>query len=301
MRIGMMIGGGNADEVIKNAQNLEKRGFDSVWMGNFVGHGLETLHSMGLIARETNHIKLGTAVIPIYLHHPVALAHQAISIQKTANGRFTLGIGLSHPTIVSEWLGLSNKRPITQITEYVSILQPLLNGNAADSQGDYFTANASVHVSDVERVPLLIAAMGPQMLKLAGELSDGTVTYLTGLRTLESHIIPKIKSAAAAVGHITPRIVAGGLPMALVDDVGAARASIAKQFAGYGDLPTYRAMLDREGVADPADVAIVGDANVLKTALMKLEDMGVTDLMVSLANIDDDTYFRTLDFLAEQF
>jgi len=246
MRLGVMIGGGDPDELVRQAKDLEARGFDSVWMANAPGYGLDTLNTMMLLAHETNRIKLGTAVVPIYLHHPMALAQSALSIQKAAEGRFTLGIGLSHPEIVEEWLGLSYKNVVRRLEEYLSILLPLLNGEKATFKGDFYRADVGIHLSDVGPVPVLAAAMGPKMLNLAGERTDGTVTYLTGPRTLESHIIPRIRAAAEEVGRPAPRIAAGGLPIALVDDVDSTRAEIARQYDGYGTLPTYRAMLDRE-------------------------------------------------------
>jgi alkanesulfonate monooxygenase SsuD/methylene tetrahydromethanopterin reductase-like flavin-dependent oxidoreductase (luciferase family) len=153
MHIGVMIGGDSQDELIRKAQDLEERGFDSVWMATVVGYGFETLHAMSLIARETKRIKLGTAVIPIYLHHPVALAHQAMTIQKVADGRFTLGIGLSHPVIVEDWLGLSYENSVTRMREYLSILRSLLDGETVNFKGDYYSANAGIHLPDAERVP----------------------------------------------------------------------------------------------------------------------------------------------------
>ena len=300
MQIGVMIGGSRTDELIETAKKIESQGFHSLWMANFIGYGLEPLHTMGLIAYETDSINLGTAVIPIYSHHPFALAHQAISIQQTSQGRFTLGIGLSHPFIVNEWLGLSNEKPIAQIREYLSILRPLLNRESVTAKGNYFSAVAEVHVPDVERVPLLIAAMGPQMLKVAGQMTDGTITYLTGLRTLESHIIPRIRTAVPDKGRSSPRVVASGLPIALVKDTDKALATIAEQWAGYAEVPTYRAMFDREGVSGAEGVALVGDAATLKTGLRKLMDMGVTEFVASVIAVEDDTVERTLDFLASQ-
>jgi len=187
------------------------------------------------------------------------------------------------------------------MTEYLSIIRPLLNGETAAFTGKHYSGNAGIHLSDALPVPLLSAALGPRMLKLAGEMTDGTVTYMTGLDTLENHIIPRINAAAEAAGNPPPRIVAGGIPMALVDDVDAARAAIQEQSGGYGDLPTYRRMLDREGAAKVADIAVVGDESVLGAFLRRLEDMGVTDLMASLAAVDDGAVERTTDFLTAQF
>ena len=300
MRIGAMIGGETADEVVGNARDLEERGFDSVWIGAFLGYGLEALTAMTLIARETEHIELGTAVVPIHFHHPLALADQAVSTQQVAGGRFTLGIGLSHPFIVEDWLGIPYAGGAAKMSEYLSIMRRLLNGAAADFTGDHYSAHAGIHLADAQRVPLLSAALGPRMLKLAGELTDGTVTYMAGLQTLENHIIPRIRSAAEAAGNPPPRIVAGGIPMALTNDVDAARTAIQEQHGGYGEVPTYRRMLDLEGAAKVADIAVVGDERVLRDFLDRLEAMGVTDLMASLAAVDDGAVERTTDFLAAQ-
>lgn len=295
-----MIGGGTAAEVVGSAIDLEERGFDTVWVGNFIGHGLEALTSMTLIARETTRIELGTAVVPIQSHHPAALADQAISIQHVADGRFTLGIGLSHPFIAEDWLGVPYTAGAAKMGDYLSIMGPLLDRVPADFTGEHYSAHLGIHLQDAAPVPLLCAALGPQMLKLAGELADGTVTYMTGPRTLESHIVPRIRSAAETAGRPAPRVVAGGIPMALTNDPDAARATIQEQFGGYGDVPTYSRMLGMEGVSKVADIAAVGDEAALEQFIARLESIGVTDLMASLAAVDDDSIERTTDFLANR-
>jgi len=300
MHISVMIDGESQSELVRKAQDLEERGFHSVWMANVVGYGFETLQAMSLIARETKRIKLGTAVVPIHLYHPLALAHQAMTIQKVADGRFTLGIGLSHPPIVEGWLGLPYTNLMTRMREYLSILRPLLHGKSVNFEGKYYSTNAEIHLPDVERVSLLAAALGPMMLKLAGEMTDGTVTYLTGLRTLETHTIPRIKSSAKEFGNPAPRIVAGGLPIALVDDVEGARVAIAEQFSLYGSLPSYRKMFDLEGAMGAADVAILGDAISLKATLNRLEDIGVTDFVADPVAANENAVDRTIDFLTAQ-
>lgn len=300
MRIGAMIGGDTVGEVVGMATDLEERGFNSVWVGNFLGYGLEALTAMTLIARETARIELGTAVVPIHSHHPAALADQAVSIQQVAGGRFTLGIGLSHPFIVKDWLGMSYASGAVKMREYLSIVRPLLTGTPADFAGDHFSAHMGIHLAGAQQVPLLSAALGPKMLELAGEMTDGTVTYMTGLHTLENHIVPRISSAAKAVGNPPPRIVAGGIPMALTNDAETARSTIQAQSGGYGDLPTYGRMLELEGAAKVADIAVVGDETALSQFLDRLEAIGVTDLMASLAAVEDGAVERTTDFLANQ-
>lgn len=300
MRLGVMIGGGDPEDLVRQTKDLEARGFDSVWMANAPGYGLDTLNTMMLLAHESSRIRLGTAVIPIYLHHPMAVAQSVLSIQKVADGRFTLGIGLSHPEIVEEWLGLPYKDVVSRLDEYLSILLPLLKGEKATFKGDFYSADAAVYLSDVEPVPVLVAAMGPKMLKLAGEKTDGTVTYLTGPHTLESHIIPGIRAAAEGAARPAPQIAVAGLPLALVDDVEGTRADIAQEYDGYEELPTYRAMLDREGAAGCEDVAILGDADLLEASLEHLASIGVTDFIASPFWMGEGTYERTIDFLTEQ-
>ena len=125
-------------------------------------------------------------------------------------------------------------------------------------------------------MPVLLAAMAPRMLDLAGEQTDGTVVWMTGPATVGDYVVPAISAAASAAGRPSPRVVCS-LPVCVTSDVAAARASAAKQFAIYGQLPSYRAMLDREGAAGPGDVAIVGDEDAVAAQILALADAGVTD------------------------
>jgi 5,10-methylenetetrahydromethanopterin reductase len=159
--------------------------------------------------------------------------------------------------------------------------------------------NAALHIPGVARVPLLIAALGPVMLGLAGSSADGTITWMTGPRTLETHIGPRIRQAAKAAGRPEPRVVAG-FPMAITNAPDQAREVAGQVFAIYGTLPSYRAMLDREGVAGPADNALVGDTAALEAELHRLAEAGVTDLLVVPFAADAGAVERTINFLAGQ-
>jgi alkanesulfonate monooxygenase SsuD/methylene tetrahydromethanopterin reductase-like flavin-dependent oxidoreductase (luciferase family) len=172
-----------------------------------------------------------------------------------------------------------------------------LRGEPAKFAGEEYRVNVGIQVPGAGVVSVLVAALGPVMLGIAGRLTDGTITWMTGPDTLESHIVPTIRRAASEAGRPTPRVVAG-LPIALTKDVGAARETAGRFFEVYGTLPSYRAMLDREGAAGPADVAMLGDEASLRAQLDRLRDIGITDFDAAIVPLDEDTQTRTLEFLA---
>lgn len=300
MRKGLMLGasgpGGTLDQLVRTAQAAEASGFDDLWMANIFS--FDAISTLAIIGRETSRIGLGTAVTPTYPRHPSAIAQQALTTGAASGGRFSLGIGLSHKVVIEDMLGMSYAKPARHMKEYLSILGPLLRGERISHAGDeYRVNNLQISVPDAAPVPLLVAALGPAMLKIAGALSDGTVTWMTGPRTLESHIIPSISTAAAAAGKPQPKIAAG-FPVVLTNDVTGAREMIAKSLQVYGMLPSYRAMLDREGVAGPADLALAGDEAELRQQMNRLRDIGVTHFCAAVTAADTETEQRTVDFLA---
>jgi len=298
MRIGLMSGaterGGTIDALIARAKDLESRGFQSLWMANIFG--LDAITALAIVGRETERIELGTAVVPTFPRHPVAIAQQSLTAQAACRGRFVLGIGLSHQLVIEDILGLSYDKPARHMREYMAVLEPLLAGKSAKVGGDQYNVNATLDVHGASTVPVLIAALGDHMLNIAGRSSDGTILWMTGPNTIESHIAPKLNAAATAAGRAQPRIVAG-LPIVLTNDPDGAREKIAKSMGIYGKLPSYRAMLDKEGAAGPADIAIAGDEKVLDAALDRLRDVGVTDLDASIYSVDEGADERTLAYL----
>ena len=245
-------------------------GFASYWSSQIFG--LDALTALAVIGREVPDIELATAVVPTYPRHPMMLAAQAKTVQAATGGRLTLGIGLSHQIVVEAMWGLSFDRPLRHIREYLSILLPLLHEGSVQFSGETLTFRGSIEV-EAPAPPVLVAALGPKMLELAGTVADGTVTWMTGPATLGAYIAPTITRAAEAAGRPAPR-VAAGLPVCVTDDVDAARERIAKVFVVYGSLPSYRAMLDREGAEGPADVAIVGDEATVEAAIRRARRRG---------------------------
>ena len=300
MHIGVMIGADGTsmtiDDVIDTVKDLEGRGFERAWMANIFS--FDAISTLSIAGRETETIRLGTAVTPTYPRHPTALAQQALTAAAATKNRFTLGIGLSHQMVIENMLGLSYAKPARHMREYLQVLVPLLAGETANFQGEeYKVAGVAMDIPGADRVPLVIAALGPVMLKLAGELTDGTSTWMVGPKTMEDHIVKTITSAADGAGRPQPTVV-GGLPVALTTKVDDAKAHIAESLAIYGQLPSYRAMLDREGAEGPSDVALLGDENFLRGQIDRFRDIGVTELNAAVVDVEPGARERTLDFLA---
>ncbi|MGH3069540.1 MAG: LLM class F420-dependent oxidoreductase [Streptosporangiaceae bacterium] len=251
-------------------------GFASAWMNNIFG--LDALTALAVAGSQVPGIELGTAVVPTYPRHPAALAQQALTVAAATGGRLALGVGTSHQIVIEAMFGYDFAKPVAHTREYLSILRPLLAGQPAKVRGEQVSANVTLTTPGPTPVPLLLAALGPRMLRLAAELADGTVLWMTGPATVRAHIVPTITAAAEALGRPSPRVVCI-LPICVTSDADAARAAAAKVFAIYGQLPSYRAMLDREGAAGPADVALVGDEASVEAQLADLADAGVTDFV----------------------
>ena len=300
MRIGITVGLGSRSEstidgVASRIADAEARGFDSVWMTN--AFAFDAMTALSGAGRDTQRIELGTAVVPTYPRHPVVMAQQALTAQSALGGRFTLGIGLSHESMISGAMGMSFERPARHMREYLGVLLPLLHGDGASVSGDVYRVQTRLAISNVEPVPVVVAALGPKMLELAGTLTAGTITSWVGTRTLETHIVPKITKAAEDAGRPAPRVVVG-LPISLVSDADSARDAFAPGVTGYGALPSYRAMFDIEGVDRPADVALFGDETALEKALGQLADAGATDFQAQVVSAEPGSATRTLEFLA---
>jgi len=297
MRIGIMSGasgpGDTIDTLVARGQEVERRGFHALWMANIFT--LDAIFTLGVVGRETKRIELGTAVVPTYPRHPFAMAQEALTANQAARGRFALGIGLSHRLVIEDMFGMSYEKPARHMREYLEVLQPLLRGEAVKFSGETYRVNAQLTVG-APPPPVLVAAMGDAMLKLTGELADGTVLWMTGAKTIETHAAPKLNAAARAAGRKAPRIAAG-IPIALTNDPAGAREWAAKNLVVYGQLPSYRAMLDKEGLAGPADLALVGDEKTLDAGLARLASAGVTDFVASIVPSDAGADARTLDYL----
>ncbi|MHB8376869.1 MAG: TIGR03564 family F420-dependent LLM class oxidoreductase [Dehalococcoidia bacterium] len=279
MRIGLTISdaggpGASLDAQVREIVQCEQDGFDSAWLNHVFG--ADALTVIALAGARTSRIEMGTAVVPVFTQHPFALAQQAATTQSAAGGRLTLGIGLSHSPVVENMWGLSYAHPARYMREYLSVLAPLLREGRVAYAGEVFKVAAGLQVPGTSPVPVLIAALAPMMLRIAAEMADGTVTWMAGIKTIETHVTPRINAAAQAAGRPRPRVCVG-LPVAVTDDAAAAREKAAKMFQIYGQLPNYRRMLDIEGAASPGGVALVGGEAEVERQVRALASAGATD------------------------
>jgi len=282
MKIGIFGGdtaGRTIDDVVADARAAEADGFVSYALPQIFA--LDAMGVLAIVGREVPRISLVTGVVPTYGRHPLTMAQQALTVQAASGGRFVLGIGLSHQLVIENMFGLSFEKPVRHMREYLSVLMPLIHEGKASFKGETISTDVSVGVEPRMPCPVLVAALGAQMLKLAGTVTDGTMTWMTGPATIASHTVPVITAAAKAAGRPAPRI-ATSLPVCVTSDIDAARQRAAQDFQVYGFLPSYRAMLDREGAEGPADVAIVGDESTVEKQVRALADAGVTEYIASI-------------------
>jgi F420-dependent oxidoreductase-like protein len=277
------------------ARRAADDGFATFWLPQ--SFGTDALTVLAIIGREVPGIELGTAVVPIYSRHPLTLASQTLTAQAAATpagapGRIALGIGLSHQVLVEGTFGGSFDKPVRALREYLSVLRPLLHGEAVDFRGEVLTVASQVSVAAAPPCPVLVAALGTQTLRVAGRLADGTITWVTGPETIERHTVPTIRAAAEEAGREAPRIVVG-LPVCVTTDERGARERANHLFSVYGTLPSYRAMLDREGADGPGDVAVVGTADDVRAQLEQLAAIGATDFIASEFGANPDEQRET--------
>jgi 5,10-methylenetetrahydromethanopterin reductase len=298
MRIGWMSNTnakGTIDDVVAEAGDVAADGLSTFWMSQIFG--MDALTALAIVGREVPGIEVGTAVVPTYPRHPMALAQSALTTQLAAGGRLCLGIGLSHRVVVEGMWGMSFDRPVRHMREYLDVLMPLLDQQPVNVEGEEYRVRGAIAVPGASRPPVLIAALGPKMLHLAGSMADGTSTWCTGVRTLADYTIPTLRQAAADAGRPEPRVVAS-FPICVTDDVAAARARAAKVFAVYTNLPSYRAMMDREGVADASGLAVVGSDSDVRDQLAEVAAAGVSDLNAAVFAGNPEDLARTRAVLA---
>ena len=292
MRIGLITGArGAATELhslIREFVQAEEDGFDSIWLPQISsGAGFDALTALSLAASKTSTIAVGTAVVPIFPIHPLTLAKHALTAQIASGGRMTLGVGLSHRPAIEDVMGLSYERPARHMEEYLNVLRPLLDDGNVDFHGRFFNVTAKADVPGALPVPVIIAALAPMMLRIAGERADGTFTWMAGAKTVKSHVAPRINRAAESADRPPPRICVG-MPLAVTGDPQAAREQAAKTYERYGQLTNYRRMLDLEGVEGPSEVALIGNEDEVAEQLKAYAEAGATDFLASVFPVGKD-------------
>lgn len=302
IRIGVTIadvGGSRLDALLADFTAAETSGFQSVWVPNIFG--MDALTLSALAGQVSSRIEIGTAVVQTHSRHPLYMAQQALTTQAALGGRFVLGLGPSHRIVIENVLGLDYAKPARHVREYLEVLAPLLRGDKVDFRGETYRVNGGLRIESGGAPPVVIGALGPLMRRVAGTLADGTITWMAGSRALGEEIVPDLQRIARAAGRPSPRVIAG-LPVALTSDVEGARAKASKAFALYGSLPSYRAMLELEGIAQPGDLAVVGDETAIETAIRRFATAGATDFQATIFPFGPDpraSVQRTRELLAE--
>ena len=301
MRIGIHTGvsrkAENAiDDLLDSARMAHEHGLD-FWVPQM--SDIDALTALAVVGRDIPGLAVGTAVVPTYPRHPMVMAMQALTAQTATNGRLVLGIGLSHQAVIEGSYGMDFARPVRHMREYLSILMPLLHEGRADFAGEDLTARTlgPMRPPGSSAPPVLVAALGSQMLNVAGRLADGTILWMVGPRTVSDHVGPTIRAAAERAGRPEPQVVVG-LPVCVTSAPDGAREKAAQAFGFYNNLPSYRAMLDKEGAAGPADVAVVGDEESVAGQLSHLGDVGATSLSLPIFGTPEERT-RTFRLLAE--
>ncbi|WP_370332117.1 TIGR03564 family F420-dependent LLM class oxidoreductase [Mycolicibacterium hippocampi] len=279
---GQLSGAGSGspiDSTIANLAQLRDEGFGRVWMSQLPFEP-DLLTVLAVALREVDGIEVASGVVPIQNQHPMQMAQRALTVSLASGGRFVLGLGMTHAAVTEGMWGIPWDKPVRRLNEYLDGLLPLLAGEPADAVGETVTTRGALMIPGAPRPDVYIAALGPQLLRLAGRRTSGTCTWMTGPTTLGDHVSPTLRQAAADAGRPESAVrVVAALPVAVTDDVDAARRQAAEQFAMYGTLPSYRAMLDREGYPGPEDAAIIGDEQTVSQRLDELASGGVDEFV----------------------
>ena len=299
MRIGINATGlvqrASVEAFVDHAQTAEADGFASYWVAEHPTGGLDALTVLAVVGQHISAMELGTAVIPTFPRHPMVLAGQALTVGSAIKGRLALGIGLSHQVMMSQ-LGLADSKPIRHLRDYLSILVPLMREGKVAYTGPTMACTAEVFKPSAAPPPVLVAALGPQALRVTGAMADGTSLAWVGPNTIRTHIVPTLSAAAAEAGRPAPRVLAT-LPVCVTDDPAAVRDRITRTSAMYGQLPSYRAMFEREGVQNPGDLGVIGSEAEVEHRLGVLAAAGVTDFAASEFTPSPEEKVRTRELL----
>ena len=285
------------EAITNDARNAHEDGFSSYWLAEHPTGGFDALTVLSVVAQSVPEIELGTAIVPTFPRHPMTLASQALTAQDAMQGRLALGIGLSHEVMMAQ-LGIGFQKPIRHLREYLSILMPLLENGEVSFQGTMLSCDAEIFRKPDQRPNVVVAALGPQALRVAGARTDGTTLAWVGPKTIADHIVPRISDAADKAGRESPRIIAT-LPLCVTKDQAAIRALISRNLALYGQLPSYKAMFEREGIDSPGHLALVGDRNEVRDKISQLAEAGVTDFAASVFATKREEHIETRALLCE--
>tara|TARA_R110001592_G_scaffold363248_4_gene682202 strand:- start:54006 stop:54920 length:915 start_codon:yes stop_codon:yes gene_type:complete len=296
MRIGIMGDPWDANLAIleQEVSVLQAAGGSTYWLTQVWRYDALTL--IPWLAIKAPDLEFASGVVASYLRHPMTLASQALTTSLLTKGKFTLGLGLMHKPLIENMFEMSYEKPARHMREYLDILLPLLQQQEVDVTGHTVSYHGGMDVPEAPACPVLLAAMGPRMLKLCGSRTDGAVLWMTGPKTISGHILPALHQAADAAGRAPPRLAAL-IPVFITDDIQAARSFCAEKYAVYNEMPSYREMLDREGLTGPEDYCLIGSEEQVRERLEAFANAGATDIGLQV-NGEGDSRTRTLEFIA---
>ncbi len=286
------------DAVRDHAVEAEADGFSTYWLAQLVWP--DALTAIASIGAATSRIRFGTAVVPTWPRHPLMLAAQALTTSHVVDGRLRLGIGLAHKPMIEEVFGMPFDTPAKHMREYLDVLLPALDTHAVDASGEIWSAHIEGFGTpgDVEAPSVMLAAMGPRMLEMAGGRTDGSVLWLSGPRTVETRIRPALDAAAEANGRPAPGVVAS-VPVCVTDNREKVHGMVAEVLANYNDLPSYRGVMDTEGVDGPADVSLIGTEAEVRAGLESFASAGTTEFSALEFTTDDNEAAATRALLKD--
>jgi F420-dependent oxidoreductase-like protein len=268
------------DEIRVRACAAELLGIACGWVP-YLPWSLDALASVQAAGAVTAHLELGTAVIPTFFSHPLALARQAATTQAAIGRPIVLGVGSSNQFVL-EMHGIAYDRPAAHVREYLEVLQAVASsdGGQVVFEGALYRVNSMYAAPGTAPPPVLVGALGPLMLRAAGALSDGTIATWSNPRAIEVAIRPELERSASEAGRTAPRVGAV-VPFMVTEDASAGRALAAEKFGIFDSLPRYKRMVELGGVRSAADVCIVGDEKTLRDALAAYRDAGLTDFLAA--------------------
>lgn len=287
------------DDFVAQARQAHDLGVRQVWLPQRFDY--DAIGLAGVIGAAVPGLGVGTFVVPFNPRHPLIVASQAETTQAAAHGRFILGLGLGAHEVEHRAFGTAWPHTIARLREHLTVLRSIFDSGVAGFNGAEFTANPEwpVQVPGGTPVPLYVAAMGPKALQVTGELADGTLPYLAGPRTIAEFIVPTVAQAAAEAGRPAPKIVAA-VPVLVSDDVDAGRRRAAEHLSFYEQIPSYRRVLEREGVDSAVEVAAVGPAETVTRQLKNYLEAGATDVVLSAVDGVDPAQREAIWTIAAQ-
>ena len=290
MRIGVFVSEtwgapSTISEVRQRAIEAETLGFSSIWLP-YLPWAVDAIAAAHAAAQVTSSIEIGTAVVPTYLFHPLAMARAAHTVFDASHGRFALGVGPSQPTVIEKMHGIPFQRPAHHTREYLEVLRAAAAGHpSVDHDGEIFRLASMYGVPTAaakQSMPLFVGALGEQMLRVAGELADGTIATSCDEGAIERIIVPGVSAAAATAGRPAPRV---GTVLAVCVAEGsaleAAREAMYAHFATYERIPRYARMLSLGNKERMGDVHICGDETTVRARLRAFAEAGLTDLVAA--------------------